>query len=612
MAFLRESATRTAPDLLHRVFEAHARGTPDAVAIRDHRSMVTYGELNGRANRLAVTLRSAGVHNESIVGISLTRSIDLVVAMLGVLKAGGAFLVLDPTHPEHRLRQIVEDAQPSLRITAPATDSHGPVPSVRVDAADAVDCGDDEALATDVEPSSLAYVMYTSGTTGGPKGVLLSHHALSNYAVALSALRIAPDDVHLAMASPMFSSSVRQLLIPLCFGASVAIATADDIAEPIRLQQFIAIAGVTIVDVVPSYWRVCTRILAQLPQERRAALLDNRVRLVLSASEPLPSDLPRIWRRDFKHPAAWMNGYGHTETTGLVSLLSVADASLDSTPVIPIGRPLANTWFEVLDDDGHQVSVDQTGELHIQGTSLARGYLNRPQLDAERFVAVPGAAGERRYRTGDLMRVRSDLTLEFVGRRDLQVKLNGVRIELPEIEAALRQHPSVDDAAVVLGETVDDRQLVAYVVTEHTDVPHGDLRDFLLQRLPATMVPGVITKIATLPRTPSGKIDRAGLKTLATGAQAPASDVALGLEQEIAAEWRRVLRLPQVDVGANFFELGGESVKAMELIAALQQRFPTDVPMLALFFEEPTVAALARAIQDTSSRDTLTGVQPSR
>jgi amino acid adenylation domain-containing protein len=598
-------------DLLHGLFERQALRTPDAIAVRTAAAAMTYGELDARANRAAMRLREAGVCTESVVAVCLPRSIDFVISLLGVLKAGGAFLALDQTQPEHRLRQIVADAQPALSMTASAEGIDGvSLPAIQLDARAASTRGDHGAANAAVDGSSLAYVMYTSGTTGRPKGTLLTHQGLCNYAMALGALSLKPTDVYLGTASPAFSSSIRQSLIPLCFGASVAIPAADDVADPVRLHRFMAAIGVTVVDVVPSYWRMCTRVLAQLPADTRARLLDNRLRLIVSASEPLPAELPRIWRREFQHPATWINGYGHTETTGLVSLFTVDDASLDNTSVIPIGPPLANTSFQVVDDDGHPASAGQSGELYIRGTCLARGYLNRPELDAERFVAGAGASAERAYRTGDVVRVLPEGALEFVGRRDLQVKLNGVRIELLEIEHVLRQHPEIDDAAVTVQGVDDDRQLVAYVVAERGELASAELRAFLSARLPPIMIPGVFTKVTSLPRTASGKIDRTRLNTLAPVPEERVSRADSGLEPEIAAEWRRVLRLPQVDVNANFFELGGESLKAMELIAVLQQRFPTDVPMLALFFEEPTVAALARAIQETSSGAPLAGAEP--
>jgi acyl carrier protein len=292
-----------------------------------------------------------------------------------------------------------------------------------------------------------------------------------------------------------------------------------------------------------------------------------------------------------------------------VSLFRIPDGLLDSTDGIPIGLPLANTVFDVWDDDGRPVAIGGEGELHIRGASLARGYLNRPDLDATRFLArTSGLSDDRCYRTGDIVRVLQDGALAFVGRRDQQVKLNGVRVELAELETVLGEHPSVDDVAVVLhDDDADDRRMVAYVVTQGLDagVPI-DLRAFLSERLPQPMIPSEFRIVPSLPRTPSGKIDRVQLKALSAAPTACAPDAPdSGLQREIATEWGRILRLAPVDIHANFFELGGDSLKAMELIAVLQQKYPTDVPMLALFFEEPTVAALARGIGETSRRGNI-------
>jgi amino acid adenylation domain-containing protein len=594
----------------HRRFENQAGRSPDAIALTAPDVTMTYRELNARANRLARRLRAAGVTRGTIVGIYLPRSADLVVSMLAVLKADGAFLALDPTYPAYRLEHILTDANPPILITWDSMRLAG-FSGQSVDAAgqgSADSPADDRNLESSVGANSLAYVIYTSGTTGVPKGTLLTHRGLANYASALQPLSMTAEDVYLSTASSSFSSSIRQSLIPLCFGASVVLATADDIASPVRLFNLVKARHVTIIDLVPSYWRMCTKVLAQLPAEKRASLLDNQLRLVLSASEPLSSDLPRIWRRDFLHPAEFVNGYGHTETTGLVSLFRIPDRLLDSgTQAIPIGPPLANTAFDVWADDGGRVEVGGEGELYIRGASLARSYLHRPDLDAERFVAGPALPHEKSYRTGDIVRRLDDGTLEFVGRRDQQVKVNGVRVELGEIEGVLREHPSVDDVAIAFDDDdADDRHLVAYVMAQGSaDLP-AELRAFLSARLPASMIPSEFKAVVSLPRTSSGKIDRAQLKAITVTPAGSAPDATDGdVQREVAAAWSRVLRLAEVDVHANFFELGGDSLRAMELIAVLQQKFPTDVPMLALFFEEPTVSALARAIQETSSDTTV-------
>jgi amino acid adenylation domain-containing protein len=591
-------------------FERQVRKMPHATAVLSSDGATSYGELNEHANRLANRLRELGVGPETLVGVHLPRSVDALISILGILKAGGAFLSLGPEAPEGRIRAIVNDAAPPFMIAPSAENVAGFVGrcislEAERSAIAAYDAGNPQTM---TDGDSLAYVIYTSGTTGGPKGTMLTHGGLCNYVTALQPLSIVHTDVYLWVAASSVSSSIRQSLLPLCFGAAVVIASADDIADPLHLFDLIKTRGVTIVDFVPSYWRMCTRVIAQLSEEHRRTLLHNNLRMILSTSEELSSDLPRIWRREFAHPARFINGYGHTETTGLVSLFSVPEEMLNGTHPIPIGPPLKNSVFEVCDDNDQPVAVGDEGELYVAGASVGRGYLKRPNLDAERFLnGRCGVTHERRYRTGDVVRLMAGGALSFIGRRDQQVKLNGVRVELTEIEEVLRQHPAINDAAVSLNNgNTDNWRLVAYIVAGNATGVPTDLPVFLAARLPPSMIPGEVRLVGSLPRTLSGKIDRVELKGLANVATADVnSGPASTLEREVAAEWLRVLKLKQVDIHANFFELGGDSLKSMELVSALQQKFQTDVPMLALFFEEPTIAALARGIEETSSQSSI-------
>jgi amino acid adenylation domain-containing protein len=591
------------------LFEDQVNRTPDATAIHASGTQFSYRDLNAYSNRLAHQLQERGVRAETVVGIYLPRSIELVVSILGVLKAGGAFLALDPTYPTHRTNQTLTDADPSILITFSAirrASSSRQVIELDLEWPTLLS-GDDRNLSAVGDDDNLAYIIYTSGVTGNPKGTLLTHRGLCHYKSALAVLGITPSDVYLCTASVAFSSSVRQLLIPLCFGAAVVIATVEQLADPIKLFNLIKELNVTIIDLVPSYWRMCTRLIGRLPTDKRANLLQNRLRLIVSASEPLSFDLPRTWRHEFKHFAEFVNGYGHTETTGLVTLHKIPDESLAADYDIPIGQPIGNTEFDVLDENGEEVSVGGTGELYVRGPSLARGYLNRTDLDAQAFVRDPrGLSEERMYRTGDIVRRLSDFSLAFVGRRDDQVKVHGVRVEIGEIESVLHEHPMVDETAVVFrDDDPENRHLLAYIVSSETNSNIlGELRAFLSSRLPQVMIPNEFRIVQSLPRTENGKVDRAQLKVfsrLPPECSANNSSSTLGtLELTIAADWSRLLKTEKVDVNANFFELGGDSLMAMELIAMLQEKFPTEVPMLALFFEDPTVAGMARAIQETS------------
>ncbi|MDX6306043.1 MAG: hypothetical protein QOI77_3012, partial [Blastocatellia bacterium] len=421
---------------LPRLFEDQAAKSPDAMAVACAGESLTYGELNARANQLARYLHLQGIGRESLVGICVDRSLEMAIGILGVLKSGAAYLPLDPDYPEERLAFMLNDARPSLVITKADLASRLPQNQKRI----LLDTGwptiienADANLSETPGPNDLAYVIYTSGSTGEPKGVMIEHGNLANYLLALNhELGIARDDIYLHTAAIAFSSARRQLMLPLSQGASVVIATSDQRKDPLALFEMIRDRGVTVMDAVPSFWRSCTSTLEGLNEETRRELLDNRLRLLLSASEPLLSDIPRTWMSQFGHPAHHVHMFGQTETAGIVSLYHVPSVIDNELGVVPIGRPIANSEIYILDADRRPCPADVAGELYIGGAGVGRGYLNRPELTAEKFIPHPFAqhAGARLYRTGDWARYRSDGQIEFVGRRDQQVKLRGFRIEL--------------------------------------------------------------------------------------------------------------------------------------------------------------------------------------
>ena len=348
------------------------------------------------------------------------------------------------------------------------------------------------------DPQHLAYVIYTSGSTGTPKGVAVAHENVSRYVEALGArLAIVPGDRYLHTASISFSSSVRQLFVPLAHGACVLIAATETIRDPVALFDFAQKKTATILDLVPTYWRLLAESLRRLDATAQALRADNVVRVVLSASEPLTFDIPQMWSQSGQRSKR-INMFGQTETAGIVNTHSIEDSVFDDASVVPIGRPLKGAKNYVLDAALRPVPRGVYGELYLSGAGLARGYLRRPDLTAERFLPNPFSArpGERMYRTGDLARYRSDGTLEFQGRRDHQVKIRGVRVELGEIETVLRRHPSVRDCAVVAREESNgERRLVAYVVARSSTLSTDELRKFVRERLPEFMVPAAIAQL---------------------------------------------------------------------------------------------------------------------
>ena len=461
----------------HRLFEAWAARAPDCIAVDDGRRRLSYAELNRRANQLTRHLQACGTEAETLIGISLPRSVELAVAILAVLKAGAAYLPLDPSYPAERLSFMRADARPKFLITRKGIaieEAERDLQRIEIDRhwqPLANESRDNPEIA--IEPHDLAYVIYTSGSTGKPKGVEVTHGNLGHYVQSLrQSVNVSERDVSLHTASISFSSSVRQLMFPLSLGAQVVIAAPDYIENPLVLFELIKKCGVTVIDLVPSYWRACTQALAELSVWERERLLDNNLRLILSASEPLYSENVRDWRA-LGHKAQLVNMFGQTETTGIVLTCPIRDREAASK-IVPLGRPIADTEVYVLDDRLQPVADGETGELYIGGRGVGRGYLNHPKLTAEKFIPDPSGNDPqaRLYNTGDLARIGADGNVEFLGRIDNQVKIRGHRIEPGEIEAVLREHPSVRDCVVVPStDNHDARRLIAYVVPEDRNAP---------------------------------------------------------------------------------------------------------------------------------------------
>jgi len=547
----------------HRQFEEHARLTPDAPAVWCGEEQLTYHELNMRANQLAWRLQRTGVGPETRVGILVTRSVGVVVAVLAVMKSGGTFVPLDPAYPAEHVAFILDDAKVAVVVT-----EEGLVPRAGTRQ---VVCLDAEAGITSADSvrnpvggatlSNLAYVLYTSGSTGKPKGVMITHANVTHYVHAMRAtLGINPDDRYLHTASFAFSSSVRQLAVPLSCGASVVLARSETIRDPHALFEVIKKERVSIIDLVPSHWRMCQQALAGLPPASLASLLTNQLRLILSASEPLPSDLAKEWALAFRHGARLINMFGQTETTGIVTVYPIPSGESDCTKVVPIG-----VW----------------GELYIGGAGVGPGYLNDPELTADRFVPDPFSpkAGARLYRTGDVVRYLPTGDLEFSGRVDHQIKVRGYRIEPGQIEMIVAQHPAWLESAVATAEGAGGKRLVAYVVRNPgVQGSTRELRDFLTQKLPDYMIPSQFVELPALPRTPNGKVHWAALTAGAlgdasAGAEFEAEELvpATGAEETLTAIWADVLGMSRVGLDDNFFDIGGNSLLAMETITRATQ-----------------------------------------
>ncbi len=593
---------RYIPDL----FEAQAARTPDAVAVVCADQYLTYHELNWRANQLAHSLRALNIGPDRVVGLCLERSIVMIVALLGLLKAGGAYVPLDPTSPEERLAWMVSDAQIRLLITQRSLRAKFAQTSVQTLLLDEAIPSSLEPMSVEnpshlMQPEHLAYVIYTSGSTGRPKGVMVSHAALAHYVLtAIDHFAFTAHDRVLQFTSISWDTAAEEIYPTLLSGATLVLRTEAMLNTVEGFLQTCATESVTALDLPTAYWHALT---AQL--ETSGSQVPLAWRLVIVGGEAALADRLAIWLRHAPPSARLVNTYGLTEATCISTLCDLSEQSLaTSSSSAPIGRPIANTRIYLLDSNLQPVPIGVWGEVHIAGPGLARGYLGRPELTAERFIPDPFGTetGARLCRTGDLARYRSDGTIEFLGRIGHQVKIRGFRVELGEIETVLRSHAALQEAVVLAREDVPgDKQLVAYIVPKNGQTPSAsDWRDFLAERLPDYMVPAAFVSLATLPRTPTGKLDRQSLPSPHKSRSASIKEFVAPegpLEERLAEIWCQTLRIDQISTYDNFFDLGGHSLIAMQLIYRMNTAFQIDLPLRSLF-EAPTIAQMALLIEE--------------
>ncbi|MFD0724405.1 non-ribosomal peptide synthetase [Lysobacter brunescens] len=583
---------------VHACFEAHAASHPQAQALTCGDVELTYAELNARANRLAHWLRDEGVRTESLVAVCMQRSEFAIEAVLAVMKSGGAYVPVDPNYPQERVAEMLADAAPVLVLTDAASraDVEAALASVgvasRLVAVDA-DCDAwSSAASTDlpveqtgVHVDSLAYVIYTSGSTGKPKGVASRHGGPS---ALMHALRepFGLDETTrvLQFASFSFDAFVLEWVMAYGFGGSLHLAGPEDSLLGEGLEAFVAKQRLTHCFLTPT-------LLSSLPETARL----ETMRLLSCGGEAVPSAVYRKWHTGRK----FFNAYGPTETTAL-SIVQHCTPELAAGERLPIGRPLANEQVYILDAHRQPVPVGVIGELYIGGAGVARGYLHRPELTAERFVDSPFVAGERLYRTGDLGRWRPDGLIEYLGRNDFQVKIRGYRIELGEIESRLSSQPGVKEAVVQAVPGADGLpRLVAYIeAVEGVEVDANALRAALQSQLPEYMVPTAYVAMTAWPSTRNGKLDRSALPLPEAAALGGGSEYVAPetpMEEVLAGLWSELLGIERIGVHDRFFDLGGHSLMAMRLLAAVQDTFGFSLP-LKTFFEAPTIADMARAL----------------
>ncbi|MEH1814618.1 MAG: amino acid adenylation domain-containing protein [Nostoc sp.] len=577
---------------IHELFAAQVERTPDAIAVVFGNKQLTYRELNNQANQLAQYLEQLGVQPEVMVGICVERSLDMVVGLLGILKAGGVYIPLDPTYPQERLAFMLEDTNVPVLLTQQRLVKQLPAHTAKVICLDSdwtnlVGKNTDNPNSS-VNPDNLAYVIYTSGSTGKPKGVAIQHRStvtFINWAIAT----FAPEHLTgvLASTSLCFDLSVFELFVPLCCGGRVILSE-----NALHLPTLPAAKDVTLINTVPSAIAELLRING----------IPASVQTINLAGEPLSNVLvQQLYQQETIHQV--FNLYGPSEDT-TYSTFTLVKKGTNNTPTI--GRPIDQTQVYILDYHLQPVPVGVAGELHISGAGLARGYLNRPDLTAEKFILNPfnnpksKIQNPKLYKTGDLARYLPDGNIEYLGRIDNQVKIRGFRIELGEIEAVLSQHLAVQEFVVLVQEDVPgDKRLVAYVVPHQEQTPTvNELRSFLKQQLPEYMVPSVWVMLKALPRTLNGKVDRRAL--LALEIARPEMELVAAprtpIEEVLAAIWADILGLEQVGIQDNFFELGGHSLLATQVMSRVCSAFQVALP-LSSFFEATTIADLAKRVE---------------
>ncbi|NPC86462.1 amino acid adenylation domain-containing protein, partial [Pyxidicoccus fallax] len=577
---------------LHELFEAQAQRTPETIAVESAGQRLTYAQLNQRANQLAHHLRDMGVGPEVRVGLCVERSLEFVVSVLGILKAGGVYVPLDASYPVERLAWMKSEAGVALLVAQdkllPALRLTEGEPVVRVDADwTSIARQPESAPSVKVSGSNLAYVMFTSGSTGKPKGVGVPHRAVARLVLGADYAHFGPDEVWLQLAPISFDASTLELWGALLHGAKLVVYPAG-VPSLEELARTLTESGITSMFMT-------TALFDQMQARQSEAL--GRVKQLMAGGEVMP--VARAKER-LAAGKPFSNVYGPTENTTFSTWYRMERPEDVGAPV-PIGGPISNTSVYVLDAWMRPVPVGVPGELYVGGEGLAVGYVNRPDLTADRFVPNPFGDGERLYRTGDVVRWRGEGKLEFIGRRDGQVKVRGFRIELGEVESALAQHAGVNEAIVVAREDgAEGKRLVAYVTAkEGVALDAASLRAHAKQRLPEYMVPSAYVVLDVLPLTPNGKVDRKALpdpKASPTASSAEYEAPRTPTEELLVGLFAEVLRVERVGSKDNFFELGGHSLLATQVVSRIRSAFGIELPLRDLF-EAPTVAALAEKVE---------------
>jgi len=597
---------------IHGLFTEQVEKNPATLAVVCNGNSLSYGDLEGKANQLARYLKAIGVGAEDRVGIYLPRSEQIVIAMLGILKAGAAYVPLDLIYPSERIAFMVKDSNPLAIITISSLSNQLPnqIRKICLDAeADGINACESDGLVTTTGNESLAYLIYTSGSTGRPKGSLNNHKGVVNYLTCMTKqFHINASDRIIQFTSLSFDPSVGDILGTLTSGGTVFLLDDAQMRDPRVIHAAVIDHQATLISLVPTMLRAICEIA--LAGERK----QNSLRLIAVGGEILWAADVKLARRAFGESVELLNRYGPTECSIWTTHYIVPAVPPGNLPGIPIGNPVSNTRVYILDKSFHPVPRGAKGELVIGGIGVGRGYWNRPDLTAERFLSDPFQPGGRIYRTGDIARQLPDGTICFLGRSDNQVKLRGYRVELSEIEAVMSEFPGVKDAAVVLWREDGSESLAAYitVLEEHREQIQINLQAYLAKRLPFYMLPASIAVLDEMPLTPSRKIDRHALPQPQSGLVtdkylAPRDEI----ETRLVTIWQEILGIEQVGIRDNFFELGGHSLLAVQLFARFREDFDQALPLM-LLFQVGTVEAIAERLRAQEKPSHPQGIVPLR
>ena len=608
---------------IQELFEKQVEKTPDVIAVKFQNKQLTYRELNRRVNRLAHYLQKLGVQPEVMVGICVERSLEMVIGILGILKAGGAYVPLDPAYPQERLAATLTNAQVSVLLTQEDLRSRANLPDLKspvvcLDADwDLIKLESEENLPKRSTPENLAYIIYTSGSTGKPKGVMIQNQSLVNYTeAAIAGYGISNSDRILQFASISFDAAAEEIFPCLTQGATLILRTKEAISSIPEFLKFCHEQQITVLDLPTAFWH---QLVTELSATNSNLNLPDSVRLVILGGEKALPERLKTWQKLIPEGVRLVNSYGPTEATIVTTTCDLSEFPLSDNigKELPIGKPIPNAKTYILDPYLNLTPVGIPGELYIGGVGVARGYLNRPKLTDAAFIQDPFSKkpGARLYKTGDLVRYRTDGNIEFLGRIDNQVKIRGFRIELGEIETLLAQHPQVQTSVVIDREDrPGEKRLVAYLVTVPNPKitnPKGinisELRRFIEQKLPKYMVPEVFVILENLPLNTNGKVDRRALPVPDTNRPeleetfvSPRSSI----EQILAEIFSQILEVDQVGIHDDFFELGGNSLLLTQLTSQVLKTFIVDLTVMDLF-EAPNIEALAQRIEKIQNRQSL-------